>query len=414
MASASPPSRLYYGWIVVIACNFVAMITWGVAIFNQGVFAAHYIAIYDWPLWFMSLGPVIFHIWAGIAGIAVGQLVDRYGPRYVLVSGAFLLSAALAVFGGVSEPWHYFAAFFILSTGFACIHTITIGKIVARWFVRHRTRAMASSTIGAGIGGALLVPVNAAVIEEYGALNAAAVLAGITLATIIPTALFVIRDGPETMGLEPDGTEPAKPSTIRDDRASSDTRHWTMSAAMGTSAFWGLSICFALGMVAQSAYLFHQVPFLQSQLGLVGASWVVTVTTIAGIAGRAAFIGIGDRLNPNQWMVAVFAVQAIGFSTLAVSAESMALVVGSALFGLTMGVAVTLQPLVTAYIFGRTTFGRIYGPIYFSIRMGAAAGPGLVGFGVTIAGGYPMVWTGLAMILVSAGLLVPIAVRRPT
>ena len=45
MASASPPSRLYFGWIVVIACNFVAMITWGVAIFNQGVFAAHYIAV---------------------------------------------------------------------------------------------------------------------------------------------------------------------------------------------------------------------------------------------------------------------------------------------------------------------------------------------------------------------------------
>jgi hypothetical protein len=56
MASASQPSRLDYGWGVVIACNFVAMITWGVAIFNQGVFAAHYIAVYQWPLWHVSLG----------------------------------------------------------------------------------------------------------------------------------------------------------------------------------------------------------------------------------------------------------------------------------------------------------------------------------------------------------------------
>jgi hypothetical protein len=31
---------LYYGWVVVAACNVVAFITWGVAIFNQGVFSA--------------------------------------------------------------------------------------------------------------------------------------------------------------------------------------------------------------------------------------------------------------------------------------------------------------------------------------------------------------------------------------
>ena len=30
--------RLYYGWIIVLACNGVSCITWGVAIFNQGVF----------------------------------------------------------------------------------------------------------------------------------------------------------------------------------------------------------------------------------------------------------------------------------------------------------------------------------------------------------------------------------------
>jgi len=413
MASANHPSRLYYGWIVVVACNFVAMITWGVAIFNQGVFAAHYIAVYQWPLWYISLGPVIFHIWAGAVGVAVGQLVDRYGPRYVLVSGAVLLCAALAVFGAVSQLWHYFAAFFILSTGFACIHTVTIGKIVARWFVRHRTRAMASSTIGAGIGGALLVPLNAGVIEEYGLPTAAAVLGVITLATIVPIALFVIRDGPETMGLEPDGDKAIKPSAGGSETASTDTRLWTMSAAMGTSAFWGLSICFALGMVAQSAYLFHQVPFMQARLGLVGASWVVMVTTVAGMAGRAAFIGIGDRLSPSQWMIAVFAVQASGFAILAMSDHAGALVAGSTLFGLTMGVAVTLQPLVTAYVFGRTAFGRIYGAIYFSIRMGAAAGPGLVGVGVTMSGGYPVVWIGLAATLLLAGLLVPVLIRRP-
>ena len=390
------------------------MITWGVAIFNQGVFAAHYLAAYEWPLWYLSLGPVIFHVWAGVAGIVVGRIVDQHGPRYVLVSGAVLLCAALAALGLVREIWHYFAAFLILATGFACIHTVTIGKIVARWFVRYRARAMAAATLGAGLGGALLVPINAVMIDHYGPLAAGAVLSAITLSTILPVALWVIRDGPEVMGLAPDGGQSSTTNITADNAEIADARQWTTSAAMRTPAFWGLATCFALGMVAQSAYLFHQVPFLQEKLGFIGVAWVVTVTTIAGIMGRAAFIGIGDRLSPKMWTIVVFAIQAIAFACLAASsAGPSALVVGSALFGLTMGVAVTLQPLVTAYIFGRTSFGRVYGPIYFGIRLGAAAGPGLVGVGVAALGDYSAVWVSLAATLMVAGLLVPVALKRP-
>ena len=416
-AEASPepdrPPRLYYGWIVVLACNFVAMITWGVAIFNQGVFAAYYATTYQWPLSYLSLGPVVFHVWAGFAGILVGRLVDQYGPRYVLVGGALLLCAALAVFGLVQEVWHYFAAFLILATGFACIHTITIGKIVARWFVRHRARAMAASTVGAGVGGAVLVPINALMIERYGPLGAACVLAAITLIIILPIALWVIRDGPEVMGLEPDGARNAEVAGSTAAVEPTDTRPWTASAAMQTRVFWGLALCFALGMIAQSAYLFHQVPFLQGKLGLVNAAWIVTVTTLSGMAGRAAFIGIGDRLSPNTWMIVVFFIQAMAFMVLAVAASPVGLIIGSALFGLTMGVVITLQPLVTAFVFGRTSFGNVYGPIYLGIRIGAAVGPGLVGLAVAGLDGYPFVWTCLAVTLIAAGLLVPIVVKRP-
>jgi hypothetical protein len=53
--------RLYYGWIIVLACNLVACVTWVVAIFNQGIFVAYYVKAFGWSLPALSIAPVLFH-----------------------------------------------------------------------------------------------------------------------------------------------------------------------------------------------------------------------------------------------------------------------------------------------------------------------------------------------------------------
>ena len=409
-----PTTPLYYGWVIVLACNLVACITWGVAIFNQGVFVAHFMSAYGWSPAALSVGPVLFHVWAGFAGIFVGRVVDRRGPQPVLIAGAVIICLALFGFSMVREVWHTYLVFILMGTGFSCIHTITLGKIVARWFVRHRGRAMAAATFGAGIGGALLVPLNAAMIENYGVRGGSLTLAAITVIVILPLALWVIKDGPETMGLLPDGETADQPSqAIESEDEAADVRIWTVSEATRTLAFWGLSFCFGLGMLAQGAYLFHQVPFLQATLGLLGAASVVTVTTIAGIIGRMTFVLTGDRVSVKIWTAVLFALQALSFLLLATATDPVGLTIGSALFGLTMGVLVTLQPLATAQCFGRESFGRIYGPIYMSIRLGAALGPVIVGIALAMSGDYSIAWLTLAGCLTVALIAIPWALTRP-
>lgn len=409
-----PMPRFYHGWVIVLACNLVACITWGVAIFNQGVFVAYFMSAYGWSPAVLSVGPVLFHLWAGVAGIFVGRIVDRRGPQPVLIAGAFVICLALFGFGMVRQAWHTYPVFILLGTGFSCIHTITLGKIVARWFVRQRSRAMAAATFGAGIGGALLVPLNAAMIESYGIHGGILALAAVTLIVILPLALWVIKDGPETLGLLPDGDTAEQPRlAVESEEHAADVRVWTVPEAMRTMAFWGLSFCFGLGMLAQSAYLFHQVPFLQSTLGLLGAASVVTVTTITGMIGRTIFILTGDRVSAKTWTAILFALQTLSFLVLAFATEPVGLTVGSALFGLTMGVLVTLQPLATAQCFGRESFGRIYGPIYMSIRTGAALGPGIVGILLATNGDYAIAWLTLASCLTIALIAIPWALTPP-
>ena len=385
----------YYGWYVVAACNGIAFITWGVAIFNQGVFLGVFVRDFGWSPATLSIGPVLFQLCAGLAGVPVGRIVDRGGPRRVLLAGALITGAGMIAFGFVREPWHTIPVFLFLGCGFACIHTVTIGKIVTRWFLRHRARAMAAATFGAGLGGAILVPLNAAVIEGWGIFAGGGVLAAITMAVIVPLALLVIKDGPEAIGQTVDGG--AVDAAPVDARA--DSYPWTVPEAMRTTAFWGLSVCFALGMLAQGGYLIHQVMFLQMSVGLLGAASIVTVTTVMGMVGRAGFMVLGPRLSPRVWVAIMFAMQATSFLLLATGTGATQLTIGSALFGLTMGVIVVLQPLATASVFGQAAFGRIYGPIYMSIRVGAGAGPLLAGVLVAAVGGYQAVW-----LLMAAGL----------
>lgn len=404
--------RFYYGWVIVVACNLVACITWGVAIFNQGVFIAYFVSTRGWSAAELGIGAVLFHIASGLAGMVVGPAVDRLGPRPVLAVGAVLIALALLGFGYVSEPWHTWIVFTVLGLGYCCIHTITLGKIVARWFVRHRGRAMAASTFGAGVGGALLVPLNAYLIETIGLDAGIWALIAVTLVIILPLALWVIKDGPEAVGQLPDGdlitsSIEAGPDTTADERI------WTVAEAMRTVAFWGMSICFSLAMLAQSAFLFYQVPFLQTSLGLTGAAAIVSMSTVAAMIGRVVFIAIGGRLSPKAWTVVMFALQALSFVVLAVAETELMLALGSILFGFTMSVVVVLQPLVTADCFGRASFGRIYGPVYLMIRIGMAAGPALTGLLLAATGNYSAAWLLLAASLLAGVLFVPWAIRKP-
>jgi len=98
--------------------------------------------------------------------VLVELIIDKHGARPALLGGAVFLTAELLGMAYVSELWHVYLAFLLLGIGLACIHTVTNSKIVSRWFLAKRTRAMAFATFGAGVGGALLVPLNVLTIQD--------------------------------------------------------------------------------------------------------------------------------------------------------------------------------------------------------------------------------------------------------
>ena len=84
--------KLYYGWIIVIACNLVACITWDVTIFNQGVFAAYWIREFGWSPATLALAPTLDII---ILSRTLSEVPDRGWTPFLRELWATLRSGAV-------------------------------------------------------------------------------------------------------------------------------------------------------------------------------------------------------------------------------------------------------------------------------------------------------------------------------
>ena len=261
-------------------------------------------------------------------------------------------------------------------------------------------------TSGGGLGGMVLSPLNAALLERWGGLVGGLTLAVLAIGLVVPLALWVVKDGPEALGLAADG----KPTSVEagsPELAPADEPVWTLTQAMRTRAFWAIAVSFHLAMIAQVGFLTHQVPFLQPIFGLLGSATVVTTTTLLGAVGGVSFALFSHRGSPHRWAAGVFALLAASLLLSAVGRTPWVLIAGSAVFGLPMMVLVALLPVTTAECFGNRSFGRIYGVIYTLYCFGTALGPLLLGFLATVLGSYQP-----ALLLVTAcPLLAAILIR---
>jgi predicted MFS family arabinose efflux permease len=94
------------------------------------------------------------------------------------------------------------------------------------------------------------------------------------------------------------------------------------------------------------------------------------------------------RISPRRFAVAMFIGQTVALVALALAASATELLVAVALFGITIGNVLMLQPLLLVEAFGTREYGRIYSVSQLLTAIGVAGGPALVGLIDEASGGY--------------------------
>jgi MFS family permease len=400
----------FYGWYVVAAAAAIAFVAWGVAFWNIGVFLYAFHEERGWSRSALSGSATLFNIVAGLTGLTAGRVVDRHGPRAVLIFGGLTTGLGMLGLGQVRELWQVYACYAVLALGYGCIHVLVLGALIARWFRRRRALAMTLALTGSSVGGLVLVPLSTTLIARFDIATAATTLALVAWGLVLPAAIFVVRNRPESLGLQADGDR----TVIEDGPALTAGETWTLGAALRTIVWWAITLAFTLTLMGQSSYLIHQVSFLSPRLGLAGAGLAVAITTSAGVVGRFGMGWVGDRFSKRYLAVGCYLLQASSVLCAISSDSPLVLYATAGAIGLTIGIVIAMHPLMVVEGFGVSSFGTVYGPAYLSTQLGQAFGPLLVGTLADLTGEYTVPFAVTASAAVVAACLLWCTPDRPS
>jgi MFS family permease len=351
----------------------------------------------------------------GVLGPAEGWLVDRFGPRKMMLVGVLLMGGGFVLLGRVSSLTEFYLVFVLLvALGAGLGFATPLPTAVGNWFVRKRGMAFGLAMSGIGLGG-LLVPLLSWLIVEYG-WRTAALWAGIIVAVVGFPVAFILRHRPEQYGTVPDGDKVQETET----RKSAIGPEFTAREALKTRAFWLLSIAFSLRLMVTGAVPVHIMPFLLDN----GFPREIAATALGSIAlvsipGRLLYGWLGDRF-PKRYVIAGLLVLLAGSLILLGSIKGvwqlfLFLIIYAPAYG---GCAALMQAIRGEY-FGRIAFGTIMGFMAMIIMVGTIIGPLFAGYVWDITGSYYQAFIVFAGALVAAiGLVLwakpPVKKAAPT
>ena len=196
----------------------------------------------------------------------VGSLIDRYGPRPIIVTAVFLAGVGYILLSWVTT----YVGFMVVYLGVICLAFIAgfvhSPMVVANsWFIRQRARAMTVVSAAVPIGGALISPLLAVGVASLGWRWAAFASGCIFLLVCLPLS-FQLKRSPESMGLRPDG-EVAPPNSASNAGADAATdknaiADFTSRQAMKTWVFWLLVISMTARVTCYSTATVHFIPLM--------------------------------------------------------------------------------------------------------------------------------------------------------
>ena len=85
-----------------------------------------------------------------------------------MIPGLLLIGLASVGIGHVTSLWQLYAAYIGLAIGSGMSAGVAVNATLARWFLHRRAWAMAMSSTGVSLGGAVLSPLNTTLIENFG------------------------------------------------------------------------------------------------------------------------------------------------------------------------------------------------------------------------------------------------------
>src|SRR6202789_309040 len=183
-----------YRWVIVAAGAFMGCVAIG-SIFSLPVFLQPMSAATGWSRTAVFFAMTFNFVTMGIASFGWGMMMDRFGPRIVLLIGSSVLGLGLVLASRAStvEEFQLFYGVLVGVGGGAIFAPLM--ATVAGWFVRHRSLAVSLVSAGMGVAPMTVAPIAAGLVSKYD-WRFSQLLIGLAVWVLLLPAAFLIRRAP--------------------------------------------------------------------------------------------------------------------------------------------------------------------------------------------------------------------------
>lgn len=415
-STAEKFGNVFYGWWIVTAGIVLCLFGYGGWYYSFGALFNPILTEFGWSRATTSLAFSFARLEGGIEGLITGPLVDKFGPRILIRIGWTMAALGFFMMYFIDSFWMFIVSYSLLLTlGMDAGLYIPLQTTIAKWFNKKRGLALGLLTSGGALGGALIVPLVAWLIVNYGWRSSVLVLAG--AAFVIGWAMsFVLKPhGPEHYGLHMDGAKrkQAADTTMAvqgESMSASDSvesEGLTLKEAMRTRAFWQLVTAAIFAQTALSAIVVHQIPFIEDMgISKVVAASALGTMTLMSVPGRLTGGWLADRLNVQHLYFIASIIQAIGLFIFARATSMSGVWLFVVIYGLSYGMRITIDPAMRAKLFGHKAFGSIMGYLGAFAIIGSFAGPFFAGWIYDTTNSYTIAFLTFSGAMLIAGTLV--------
>jgi MFS family permease len=411
-----PPISLpfYYGWFIVGLCFLTTLTSAGVR--SSPTVLIHPLeAEFGWSRALIASVISMNLLLFGVAAPITGFLIDRYGPRKVMMGSVSLLIVGVSGTIAMTTFWQFFLVWGVIvgigAGGVGSVLTATVGN---RWFSARRGLALGILGSASSTGQLIFLPFFMAMIA-YSGWRVGSMTLIVVAIILLPLIFLFMRDDPSDVGLQPYGAgeaETAKSAGAASLRGmSSKNSTITLREVVSHPTFWLLcGSFFVCGGTANGLIGTHLIPH-EIEIGIPQ----VAAASLLGIMGALNIVGttfsgwMVDRIQPNRWLALVYALRGMSLLILPFVQNFSGLVVFAVIYGLDWFATVPPSMAITADTFGRNNVGKVYGWIFMSHQIGAAIMASTAGVIRDYVGNYNFAFlSGGVIAMIAAGLAMQI------
>jgi sugar phosphate permease len=394
----------HYAWLMVIV-TFVTLITTAGFRATPGVLIVPLQDEFGWSRATISLAVSLGLVLFGLTAPFSAALMERFGVRRVMLVALVTIASGAALTTVMTEPWQLDLLWGVVVGGATGAVSVPLAATIAnRWFASRRGLVTGLLTASNASGQMIFLPLLAVLTTDFGWRYAALTVSAVALLIVFPIVAIVVRDRPQSLGLEPYGATEPVPVPERAERPFRPAIDGLL-IGVKSGTFWLLvSTFFICGLSTNGIIGTHLIPAAQDHgLSEVRGASLLALMGIFDVMGTTFSGWLTDRLDPRKLLGWYYALRGLAVIALPYAfGSTWALVAFAVFYGLDWVATVPPTVALAADRFGPQRVGIVFGWIFAAHQLGAAL--------AAWAGGASRTWFGsYTYAFVSAGALCLVA-----